>query len=286
MKAVSKAATSAWPARALALLAVVIGLFTVLRVHVAGQTLLALTLLVVLALAVWTYSSARTHALRYLLPGIAAAAIFVIFPMLYTVGMGFTNTSSQNLLEPDAARAYLLDQATPVPGSERDFTLHAQGERFVLRLSGAQANAQTWLTAPLALQTHPASPVSAPLQATDDASLAPALPLRAVVQHLPALRSLSLTTPDGHALKLTGLRSFAQMQPLLTAQPDGSLTDTLTRVNYKADKHSGFYTSAEGDRQGATEDLEAALKLSVDLKLDPLATDCRTALGKLTRRAG
>lgn len=48
----------------------------------------------------------------------------------------------------------------------------------------------------------------------------------------------------------------------------------------------GLVRAAEGDRQGATEDLEAALKLSVDLKLDPLATDCRMALGKLTRRAG
>ncbi len=255
MNAVSKAAAARGPARALALLAaaaVMLGLFTVLRVHAAGQTLLALTLLVVLALAVWTYSSTRTHALRYLLPGIAAAAIFVIFPMLYTVGMGFTNTSSQNLLEPDAARAYLLDQATPALDSGRDFTLHPQGERFVLRLPGTEANAQTWLTLPLALLLAPdtasAPPVVAPLQSADDTSLAPALPLRAVVQRLPALRSLSLTTPDGRTLKLTGLRSFAQMQPLFAAQADGSLTDTLTRVNYQPDNSSGFYTSADGDR--------------------------------------
>jgi hypothetical protein len=48
----------------------------------------------------------------------------------------------------------------------------------------------------------------------------------------------------------------------------------------------GLVRAAEGQRHGATEDLEAALQLSVDLKLDPLATDCRAALGKLTRRAG
>lgn len=46
----------------------------------------------------------------------------------------------------------------------------------------------------------------------------------------------------------------------------------------------GLIRAAEGDRDGAIEDLEAALKLSLDLKLDPLAAGCRTALGKLNRR--
>ena len=46
----------------------------------------------------------------------------------------------------------------------------------------------------------------------------------------------------------------------------------------------GLVRAAEGDRPGAIEDLEGALRMSIDLKLDPLATDCRTALGKLNRR--
>lgn len=84
-------------------------LAVVLQVHAAGQTLLASTLLLVTAAALWIYSSQRSNALRYLFPGLAAAAIFVVFPMLYTVAIGFTNYSSLNLLEPAAARAYLLD---------------------------------------------------------------------------------------------------------------------------------------------------------------------------------
>ena len=84
-----------------------LSLYAVLLVHATGQSLLALTLLAVCALALWTYTSARTNALRYLFPGVAAALVFVVFPMLYTMSMAFTNQSSRNLLDHDRARALL-----------------------------------------------------------------------------------------------------------------------------------------------------------------------------------
>jgi maltose/maltodextrin transport system permease protein len=226
--------------------ATALALYAVLRVHAAGQTLLALTLLVLAALALWTYTSARTNALRYLFPGIATAAIFVIFPMLYTVGIGFTNYSSKNLLEPDAARAYLLDEAIPAAASARAYTLHAQGDRYRLRLAAPEGGGAVLATPPLALSSTTAAPVE--LQAANDAELGSALPLREVVNHLAVLRALTLKTPDGAALTLTGLRTYAQLQPVYAAQPDGSLTDTLTKVSYKPNDEQGFYTSAAGDR--------------------------------------
>jgi maltose/maltodextrin transport system permease protein len=243
-------ASSTWTGKLSIAAATALALYAVFMVHAAGQTLLALTLLIVAALALWTYSSARTNALRYLFPGIATAAIFVIFPMLYTVGIGFTNYSSKNLLEQDAARAYLLDEAVPSPAATRSFSLHAEGDRYRL-----------WLSAPdggggVPLQS-PALPLNEPSPATGKTVLkleapttepAAALPLRDVVAHLGALRSLSLITPDGAALTLSSLRSFTQMRPLYAAQGDGSLTATLTQANYKPDASQGFYTSAEGAR--------------------------------------
>ena len=60
-------------AKILAALCSAAALYAVLLVHAAGESLLAITLLVVLAAALWTYGSRRTLALRYLFPGIAAA---------------------------------------------------------------------------------------------------------------------------------------------------------------------------------------------------------------------
>ena len=84
---------SNWPGRLLAAAAAAALLYAVMLVHAAGESLLAMTLLVITALTLWTYTSRRTGASRYLFPGIAAALVFVIFPMLYTIGIGFTNYS-------------------------------------------------------------------------------------------------------------------------------------------------------------------------------------------------
>jgi len=59
---------SALTGRVLAVLASLAALWAVMVVHATGQTLLALTLLVISALAVWTYTSRATQALRYRSP--------------------------------------------------------------------------------------------------------------------------------------------------------------------------------------------------------------------------
>ena len=136
-------------------------LLMVMRVHAAGQTLLATTLMVITALALWTYTSARTQALRYLFPGIAAALVFVIFPMLYTIGIGFTNYSSRNLLEPERVRAYLLEERVPAAGSAHAFTLHATAGGVRLQLvapDGTRLASSALNAAAVELPLSPAPP--------------------------------------------------------------------------------------------------------------------------------
>ena len=241
------------------------GLYGVVLVHAAGQALLALTLLVLTTAAVWVYSSARTHALRYLYPGIAAALVFVVFPMLYTVGIGFTNTSSSNLLERAQVHAYLLQERIPLAGSARGFTLHAaEGGRVRVRLDAPQEPspalgpaAGALVSAPLALDDRASASPSAPQPAAPPLALepaatapppGPALPLREHVLRLPALRALVLQAPDGTRLELLGLREFAQLAPLYREQADGALVDALTGTAYRPDEATGFYTSASGER--------------------------------------
>ncbi len=67
---------------------------------------------------------------RYLFPGLAGMMLFVVFPLLYTVQIGFTNYSSVNLLSFERSTAYLLDLTTPGEGDPYNFTLHADGAEF------------------------------------------------------------------------------------------------------------------------------------------------------------
>lgn len=207
---------------------------------------LLLTLAIVAMLAAWTYGSRRSNAARYLFPGIAAAVIFVIFPMLYTVGIGFTNYSTKNLLEPEAARAYLLDEAMPDADAARGFTLHAAGGAYRLQLTAPEGGGGTALVSPpLALQGEAAARITLQPAAAD---MQPPLPLREVVARLEPLRALTLITPEGQALRLVNLRSFAPLRPLYTAEPDGALRDTRTQQLYRPDDSQGFYTSADGEQ--------------------------------------
>ncbi len=232
-----------WPGRALALLATLASLWAVMRVHAAGEALLAVTLLVVTAFALWTYSSGRTHALRYLFPGVAAAVVFVIFPMLYTLGIGFTNYSSSNLLDKAAATTYLQDQAVQKPGSARPFALVRDGASLRLWLP-ADEGRMALLSEPF--KEQPTAQTVALAEAANPSGAA--APLKDTVALLPALRLLSLRAPGGETLAVNSLREVAVMQPLYRAAADGSLTDQLTHATYRADDSTGFYTSEPGDR--------------------------------------
>jgi maltose/maltodextrin transport system permease protein len=237
-----------------------LSLYAVLLVHATGQSLLALTLLAVCALALWTYTSARTNALRYLFPGVAAALVFVVFPMLYTMSMAFTNQSSRNLLDHDRARALLQGESVVQAGTQRGFTLHADGARWRVQVEGGLASPPIALSPeqPTA-QTAPLTPVRPELalrQAQDDRGLrqaqpergaGDAQPLRDIVRLLPALTRLTLTTPNGQALALISLREFAQRQPLYLSQSDGALADRVTGAVYRANNETGFFTNEAGD---------------------------------------
>src|ERR1035437_5089525 len=108
-------------ASALAWLCLVFGLYS------AGQALWAVLLLALGGLLGYLYGSGRTLAWRYLFPGVAGMFLFVAFPLLYTVQIGFTNYSASNLLSQERARAYLLEQSTVDEDQSLPFSLHPEG---------------------------------------------------------------------------------------------------------------------------------------------------------------
>ena len=72
-------------AASLALLWLVFSLWT------AGQAMAAVGILALGGSAIYVYGTAQTVAWKYLFPGVAGMLVFVAFPLLYTVQIGFTN---------------------------------------------------------------------------------------------------------------------------------------------------------------------------------------------------
>jgi maltose/maltodextrin transport system permease protein len=238
-----------WAATALG---VALVLAAVLRVHAAGESLLASTLLLLLAAAAWVYGSRTAHAARYLFPGIAAALLFVVFPMLYTVGIGFTNYSSANLLTRPQAEAYLQGESAHKPGSARPFQLLREGAGWRLHLRAGEGREALQMAS--VLPNEAAGP-GVPAGGEMALQSAPAAPqtgawatVRETVALLPVLRALRLRAPGGEWLTVTSLREVAQVQPLFRQGAAGELTDQLTGTLYRADDSTGFFTSPQGDR--------------------------------------
>mgnify|MGYP001810216802 CR=1 FL=1 len=111
-------------------------LWLAFSMFVAGQGPLAVGLLAFGLIAVYVYTSSTTLAWKYLFPGVTGMLIFVAFPLVYTMQIGFTNYSSSHLLSQERARAYLLEQTEVDESTLRPYALHREGTALRLVLQG------------------------------------------------------------------------------------------------------------------------------------------------------
>jgi maltose/maltodextrin transport system permease protein len=227
------------------------GLWLVFAIYAAGQPMLALAALALLAAGLYVYASGRTLAWRYLFPGVVGMGLFIAFPLLYTMQIGFTNYSSTHLLSQARVRDYLLEQTIPDEEHSLQFTLHrdSDGLRLVLapQADTPAATEERLVSPPLKLRgDQPQKATMAPLPAGQ--ALAPALPAREALQYRDALMALKLQLPDQRVLGYTGVHEFGPSAAVWRENPDGSLTRVEDGRTYKPNVATGFFESADGER--------------------------------------
>jgi maltose/maltodextrin transport system permease protein len=223
----------------LAALATLLLLWLVFSLFSAGQPLVAVGAMLFGATAIAIYGTAKSLAWRYLFPGVAGMLLFVAFPLLYTVQIGFTNYSSANLLEFERARDYLLAQTTADEAHAYDVTVHADGASHRLQLTSRE-NGARFVTGPIGNAPLSLQPASSDLGAP--------LALRDVIALRERLQSLKITAPDGKQLSYAGLREFAPIEPVWKPNADGSLTQAATGAVYKPNRAAGTFETAAGER--------------------------------------
>lgn len=234
----------AWAPPAIGVTLLLAGLYLVTLIYAAGQTWVALAVLGLLMLASWLFTSTKAYVYRYLFPGIVAVLIFVLLPILYTFGIGFTNYSSKNLLSFDRATRYLLEETVPTEGVEFGFTLHPAGSAYRLRLEDANSG-KVFLTPEIALVAKKSAPQklkALEIKQADQDSLPEALPIRDLIQFQSSLRVVSVRLPDGTDLGLSGLRRFVPLKPLYK-QEGKNLVNQRTGEVLTPDFKTGFYVS-------------------------------------------
>jgi maltose/maltodextrin transport system permease protein len=204
---------------------------------------------VLAGIAIWTYTSPKTTAMRYLFPGVAAALVFVVFPMIYTVSIGFTNYSSRNLLPYERARTFLLEETVREEGSGYGFTLHPELNEYRIRLQSQDDETVSLVSPPLALKKPASLKIDMQKEADAKIALSEAAPFKDVIAQQNDIRLLTLHLPDGKELRMTSLREFAPVKPAYKADPGGALVNTVDGSLLKPNFETGFFETAAGEKK-------------------------------------
>jgi maltose/maltodextrin transport system permease protein len=232
-----------WFLRAAGVSMLALGFWLVWLVSRAGHPWMALGGVVTLGASGWVFVSPRAYAWRYLYPGVAAVLVFVVFPALYTVGIGFTNYSSSHLLSYERATAYLLDQT--YSGGSAPLALEVFPAAGKYRLQLSDDSGKVWTTDALALNVTEARTLV--LQPATASGGTPAT-LRELIALQSGLKSIVLRRPDSPVLyRQTGLREFSEASPLYTRRADGSLHNNQSGETVHPDFVAGVYRSASGE---------------------------------------
>lgn len=214
--------------------------YATILMYARGEYAFALLTLVLTSLGVYIFARKQTYAHRYIFPGVAGMILFIIFPLLYTIGLSFTNYSGSNQLNLERAQNVLM-QRTYQSGDSYNFSLYEQNGNFSIALKDGE---QWYSTDFYDLKALPTD---------EDVALRPVdtpageqAPLKTVIQNRTGISGLVLATPGGTELKMSGLRQFAEIQPLYVLQEDGeTLYNTREDKTLKPNYEIGFYQQVD-----------------------------------------
>jgi maltose/maltodextrin transport system permease protein len=246
-------------------------------IYETGSTWIALGLLVVIGLGIYIYLSNRAYTYRYLYPGLFGFALFVIFPLLYTVFVSSTRYSSSNLL-PYERVLNILRQETFLSGnvSYSYKLLLQQDGRYVLYLEDENDPSRRFVSEPFDLKAAKESArteVPTKLKRLADGSMAPGKPLELgqitrEKLYIP-MRGRQFSLPDDTLVGLEGLQKFISRERLWKVNPDGSLTNAKDGSMIRPDFKQGYFVNQKGDKVGVGFRTFSGLENYVQIVTDP-----------------
>jgi maltose/maltodextrin transport system permease protein len=228
-------------------------------IYQAGNFYVGLALLVVTCLGVYIYLSPSANTFRYLFPGFLGFGLFVIFPLVYTIWIGFTKYSSQNLLTFDRALALFRQETVAVEGAATfKYTLFSQGgAQHVLYLEDEKDPTKRFSSDPFPLEAGEKpkggrEPIRLNALPADGKVSGEAMQMAQInrAKLMSPLKALKFALPDDTLVGLEGLTKFASRQRLWKRNPDGTLTNAKDGTVIRPDLAQGFFVNDQGEKVG------------------------------------
>jgi maltose/maltodextrin transport system permease protein len=246
-------------------------------IYESGSTWIALGLLVIIGVGIYIYLSDRAYTYRYLFPGFLGFALFVVFPLVYTVFVSLTRYSSSNLLPYERARN-ILRQETFVSGSASyNYKLLLQQDgRYLLYLEDDKDASRRFVSEPFDLKGAKESarteePPKLKQLADGSAATGKPLELGQVTReklYIP-MRGRQFSLPDNILVGLEGLQKFASRERLWKLNRDGSLTNAQNGSTIHPDFKQGCFINQKGEKIGVGFRTFAGLENYIQIVTDP-----------------
>ncbi|MDG6894910.1 maltose ABC transporter permease MalF [Volucribacter amazonae] len=232
-----------WLKYAVISLILFIDLYLIILMYLQGEYLFGILTLIVITSGVYVFANKKTYSYRYLYPGIMGMFIFILFPLIATIAIAFTNYSGTNQLSYERALAVLLQQQD-FTGDKFNFKLYAvTPQQYQLGLENTTTG-QYYLANIADLSE---TPIYA--QAVEQLPNLTAEPLRVITQNRSYLQNLVVLLPNGDELTMSSLRQFSEQQARYHYDETHKiLTNNQTGERYQANDHIGFFQAI--DQQG------------------------------------
>lgn len=229
--------------------------YAVMLMYSQGEYLFAILTLVILTSGVYIFSSPKAYAWRYVYPGITGMIIFILFPLVATIAIAFTNYSSTNQLSFERALNVLTAQKY-LSGEKYDFKLYPQAEgKFQIGLSH---NGEYFLSEPV-----PLAPAQVNLTQQDLPDISTA-PLKTITQNRQALQAMTLILPNGSSLTMSSLRQFSAQSPRYHYdEATHQLVNNENGKRYVANFDTGFFQQIDAQGNWLKETLEPGFTVSI-----------------------
>ncbi|WGE87728.1 maltose ABC transporter permease MalF [Actinobacillus equuli subsp. haemolyticus] len=230
--------SQSWAKRLFIGLLYLLSFYLVFTIYLQGEILFALLVLVVVTAGIYIFSNRSTYHWRYVYPGVAAMGIFVLFPLICTVVIAFTNYSGSNQLSFEQVLRNLQSQ-TYAAGERLDFKLiEANNNQYQIALTSKESQ-KNYLSDPLVLNDL-ASEIT--VNEVEQFPVGNIAPLKAITQNRQNLQSVKLVLPTEQKLTMSSLRQFAEQKARYTYDENREiLTNNETQERYKANDEIGFF---------------------------------------------
>jgi maltose/maltodextrin transport system permease protein len=238
------------------LLCLLVG-YLVILMYAQGEYLFAVTTLILSSVGLYIFFNRKAYAWRYVYPGLAGMGLFVLFPLICTIAIAFTNYSSTNQLTFGRARQVLMDRSFQA-GKAYNFALYSAGSEWKLALTDGESG-RNFISASFTFSGAQQLPLK---EAT-------ALPerehanLRFITQNRTALKQLTAVLPDESKVVMSSLRQFSGAERLYALANDGTLTNNQSGMKYRPNNDVGFYQSINPDGSWGNEKLSPSYTVTI-----------------------